>query len=183
MQLLPDEDSCLDVLDASLNLRIGRIPVVVIAPAGELDLRVRAVERGVDDYLLQPFGVDELLARLDAALRRRQVRQGRDLSLGGMLVDMATARVGDGLNWTGLSPKEWRVFAALLDRRDQMVSRQHLKQVALGDAKMSDNALEAMICRLRAKAGDLGVSIRALRGAGYMLVEPDRVAVAAAPVA
>jgi DNA-binding winged helix-turn-helix (wHTH) protein len=120
------------------------------------------------------FGVDELLLRLATVRRRRELRQGRYLRLGGMVVDMETSRFGNGTSWIWLTPKEWRVFEVLIDRRDQLVTRQHLKQAARGSSgDMSDNALEAMICRLRAKAGELGVQIRALRGAGYML-EPDR---------
>lgn len=182
LQLLPGDESCLDVLDAIPEARIDRPPVVVVSTPDAIGLRVRALENGADDYVLQPFCGEDLLARLDTARRRRDARHGRYLRLGGMLVDMETARFGDGRSWTWLTPKEWRVFAALLDRRDHMVSRQHLKQAALGSGEMSDNALEAMICRLRAKAGDLGVRIRALRGVGYML-EPDRGAVEATSVA
>lgn len=173
LQLLPGDESCLDMFDAILDGRRSRPPVVVISPADEIDLRVQALERGADDFLLEPFRVEELMARFDTARRRRELRQGRYLRLGGMLVDTETARFGDGLSWTWLTPKEWRVFAVLLDRRDHMVSRLHLKRVALGSGEMSDNALEAMICRLRAKAADLGVRIRASRGVGYML-ESDR---------
>jgi two-component system OmpR family response regulator len=182
LQLLPGDESCLDLFDAIPDVRGNRPPVVVISPADAVDLRILALERGADDYLLDQFRVDELLVRLDTARRRRELRQGRYLRLGGMLVDMETARFGDGRSWTWLTPKEWRVFAVLLDRRDRTVSRRHLKQVALGGREMSDNALEAMICRLRAKASDLGVRIRASRGVGYML-EPDGAAVAATSVA
>ncbi len=168
LQLLSGDDSCLDVLDATYDLR-RRPPVVVISPVDAIDQRVCALERGADDYLLESFRVENLLVRLDTVRRRRELRQERYLRLGGMVVDMETARFGDGRNWTWLTPKEWLVFAALLDRRDQLVSRQHLKQVACGRIEMSDNALEAMICRLRAKASELGVRIRASRGVGYML--------------
>lgn len=182
LQLLPGDESCLDLFEAIPDVRGNRPPVVVIAPAAAVDLRILALEGGADDYLLDQFRVDELLVRLVTARRRRELRQGRYLRLGGMLVDMETARVGDGRNWTWLTPKEWRVFAVLLDCRDRTVSRRQLKQVALGGREMSDNALEAMICRLRAKAGDLGVRIRASRGVGYML-EPHGTAGAATPVA
>jgi two-component system OmpR family response regulator len=182
LQLLPGDESCLDLFDAISDVRGNRPPVIVISPADAVDLRILALERGADDYLFEQFPVDELLARLDTARRRRELRQGRYRRLGGMLVDMETARFGDGQSWTWLTPKEWRVFAVLLDKRDRMVSRQHLKQVALGGREMSDNALEAMICRLRAKASDLGVRIRASRGVGYML-EPDGTAAAATSVA
>lgn len=182
LQLLPGDESCLNLFDAIPDIRGNRPPVVVISPADDVDLRILALARGADDYLLEQFRVDELLVRLDTARRRRELRQGRYLRLGSMLVDMETARFGDGLNWTWLTPTEWRVFAVLLDCRDRTVSRRQLKQVALGGREMSDNALEAMICRLRAKASDLGVRIRASRGVGYML-EPDGTTGAATSVA
>lgn len=169
LQLLPGDESCLDVLDSIPHAGCGRPPVVAISPAVEIDLRVLALERGADDYVMEPFRVEDLLLRLDTARRRRQLRHGRYLRLGGMLVDTETGRFGDGTTWTRLTPKEWRVFEVLIDRRDHLVPRQQLKQAALGNDEMSDNALEAMICRLRAKAGDLGVRIRAQRGAGYRL--------------
>lgn len=172
LQLLPDDPDCLDVLDAIPHVRSGRPVVVAVSPTDAIEMRVMALERGADDYVTDPLRVDELLARLDTARRRREVRRTRYLRLGAMLVDTETGRVGDGMNWTWLTPKEWRVFEVLIDRRDQLVPRQHLKQVAFGTEGMSDNALEAMICRLRAKAGDLGVRIRAQRGVGYRL-EPE----------
>jgi len=182
LQLLSGDESCLGMLDSIPDGRAGRPPVIVISPADAIDLRVLALERGADDYLLDPFRIEEFLARLNTARRRREVRRGRYQRLGGMLVDMEAARFGDGRSWTWLTPKEWRVFAALLDRGDRMVSREYLKQVALGGGEMSDNALEAVISRLRAKAGDLGVRIRALRGVGYML-ESDSSAVETTSVA
>jgi DNA-binding response OmpR family regulator len=182
LDLAPHAASCLEVIDAIRKPPSSEMPVLVMSSIDALEIRIHALNRGADDYLLKPFGAQELLARLATALRRREIRQERYLRLGGMLVDMETARFGDGINWTWLTPKEWRVFAALLARSDQMVSRQHLKQVAAGSEQMSDNALEAMICRLRAKAADLGVSIRALRGVGYML-EPQHAAAEAVPAA
>jgi DNA-binding response OmpR family regulator len=179
LQLLPVDDSCLDVLDAIPDRR-RRPAIVVISPDDAMDLRVRALELGADDYLPDSFRVEEMVMRLETVRRRREFRRGRYLRLGRMLVDKETARFGDGRIWTMLTPKEWQVFAALIDRREQLVSRQHLKQVARGKTEMSDNALEAMICRLRAKAGALGVRIRASRGVGYTL-EPDSATVWAAP--
>lgn len=169
LQLLPGDETCLDVLDSIPHARSGRPPVVAISPVDAIELRVLALERGADDYVVEPFRVDDLLLRLETARRRRRLRHGRYLRLGGMLVDTEAGRFGNGTSWIRLTPKEWRVFEVLIARRDHLVSRQQLKQAALGNDDMSDNALEAMICRLRAKAGDLGVRIRAQRGAGYRL--------------
>lgn len=169
LQLLPGDETCLDVLDSIPRARSERPPVVAISPVDAIELRVLALERGADDYVVEPFRVDDLLLRVETARRRRRLRHGRYLRLGGMLVDTEAGRFGNGTTWTRLTPKEWRVFEVLIARRDHLVTRKQLKQAALGNDDMSDNALEAMICRLRAKAGDLGVRIRAQRGAGYRL--------------
>ncbi|MCK9389284.1 MAG: response regulator transcription factor [Sulfuritalea sp.] len=167
--LTPHDASCLDILDSICKASRNRPPVLVMSPTDALDMRVLALKQGADDYLIKPFSAAELLARLATALRRRAAEPARYLRLGGLLVDLETARCGDGLNWTWLTPTEWRLLAELLNFGDRMVPKRQLKQVLAGQDVVTDNALEAMVSRLRAKISGWGVFIRAQRGVGYML--------------
>lgn len=169
LQLLPGDESCLDTLDLASKREVAGVPVIVYAPAEALELRVLALNRGADDYLLQPLAVDEILARLATVLIRREASSGRHQRFGTVLVDPEIRRIGDGLNWKLLTKTEWPVFAALLQSHNQVVCRQQLKRATPNSVEMSDNALEVMIYRLRSKLDAFGAHISAIRGLGYIL--------------
>lgn len=163
---------CLAANGAGLDMleRIGRqVPVLVAAPAEALEARVAGLKLGARDYLIKPFGADELLARVTTVLHRRGAEPRPLRQLGELRLDLRASRIGDGARWTSLTPAECQAFSLLLEQACRPVSKDRLKSVLTCDRNMSDNAIEVVIHRLRAKARAWNMKIRTYRGAGYAL--------------
>jgi len=151
----------------------GNCAVLIISAYDRVEQRVRGLDLGADDYLVKPFAVEELEARLRALLRRRQAGRTERIELAGLAVDLAGKRAWIGEDPVELTAREWSVLTQLLARVGQVVGKDQIQQ-ALGAERnsLSDNAIEVYVSRLRAKLAGAGVSIRTLRGFGYMIEEP-----------
>jgi two-component system OmpR family response regulator len=145
------------------------IPWLVATPREAIDTRIAALDRGAVDYLIWPFTAEELVARVSTVLRRRESSPGRFIRRGDIVLDREIGRIGDGMTWTTLSPTERKVFPLLFGDLDRPVSKQRLKRAMAGAAGVSDNAIEALISRLRIKANTWGMRIQTYRGLGYIL--------------
>ncbi|MRW82521.1 response regulator [Pseudoduganella sp. FT26W] len=152
-----------------LRARGSAVPVLLLTARDAIEDRVRGLEQGADDYLVKPFATAELVARVKA-LARRHAPQAAALALGDLSLDVAAkrARVGDKV--IELSVREWAVLEYLLQHASRVVSKQQIIDAILpwGD-DLTLNAVEVYISRLRLKIADAGVSIRTIRGFGYML--------------
>lgn len=144
------------------------VPALVAAPAAAQDLHLLGLEHGAADYLVLPCGGEEARLRIATALYRAAVRPAEP-RLRGLQFDQESGRLGDGASWTVLTPAERQVFSLLCRHGDRPVSKQRLKSLIAEQGRVTDNAVEVLIHRLRAKAGRLGVHIRTFRGAGYLL--------------
>lgn len=166
---LPDRDG-IEVL-RELRHRHMTSPVLVLTARDALQDRVRGLDAGADDYLVKPFALDELEARVRALLRRGAAP---DPSLGfGLLEFDARTRVatvkGQDL---ALTAREAAVLELLLQRPGRVVSKQQLLDSLYGwGDEVNPSAIEVFVSRLRRKLGEAeaGVGIRALRGLGYRL--------------
>lgn len=143
-------------------------PLLIATPAEALDLRLRGLELGAQDYLIQPFEADQLLARVVTTLRR-QKKPALPSKRRKMTVDVINGRIGDGSQWAWLTPTERQAFALLYKHRQQAVSKARLKAALSEGVNMTDNAIGVMIYRLRAKVRGLGMDIHARRRVGYIL--------------
>jgi two-component system, OmpR family, response regulator len=161
----------LELLDR-VRAKSPALPALIATPAKDVKLRITGLKRGAADYLIRPFGVDELLARIATVQHRNATPPDGVIHRGGLMLDVETGRVGDGTHWTWLSPTERQAFALLLEQDEHPVTKNRLKDVLGTDGAISDNAIEVIIYRLRAKARDLGLNIRTYRGSGYMLECP-----------
>ncbi len=152
-----------------LRARGSAVPVLLLTARDAIEDRVRGLEQGADDYLVKPFATAELVARVKA-LARRNAPKPTALALGDLSLDLAAkrARVGDKV--IELSVREWAVLEYLLQHASRVVSKQQIIDAILpwGD-DLTLNAVEVYISRLRLKIADAGVSIRTIRGFGYML--------------
>ena len=147
--------------------------VLIVSAYDRVDQRVRGLDLGADDYLVKPFAIEELEARIRALLRRSQSQNSARLELGGLSVDFSGKRAWVDNSPLDLTAREWSVLDQLLTRVGQVVSKDQLQQVLAGDHQaLSDNAIEVYISRLRVKLAGTGVTIRTLRGFGYMIEEP-----------
>lgn len=151
--------------------------VLIVSAYDRIEQRVRGLDLGADDYLVKPFAVEELEARIRALLRRNQERRSARIEVAGLAVDLIGKRAWIGETAIDLTAREWSVLTQLLLRVGQVVGKDQIQQALGGDQQsLSDNAVEVYISRLRGKLVGAGVSIRTLRGFGYMIEEPRGVA-------
>jgi DNA-binding response OmpR family regulator len=167
---LPDEDG-LAVLRA-LRTRQNTVPVLILTARDGVNDRVTGLRAGADDYLVKPFAVEELVARLEALLRRPGALLGRSLELGNLVFDT----VGRQLFIAGkphmLSARELAVLEILLRRTGRVVSKRVVEDQIFGlSGDVGSNAVEVYVHRLRKSLQDLGASaaIHTIRGVGYLI--------------
>ena len=148
---LPDIDG-LDVLRA-LRER-SSVPVVVLSARTDSSDKVHALDRGADDYVTKPFGVDELLARLRAAVRRAAIPAHADdrVEADGLVVDLAARTVERDGTPVALTRTEWAILDTLVRNRGRLVTRRELLDVAWGPAEKRETSyLRVYVAQLRRK--------------------------------
>ncbi len=160
----------LDVLRA-MRARRDATPVIVLTARDGPGDKVAGLDAGADDYLVKPFDLDELSARIRAVLRRHSGRAEPALACGGVTLDPATHRVTrDGLPVL-LSAREFAVLEALLQRPGALLSRAQLEDRLYGwGEEIESNAVSVYIHQLRRKLG--AGFIQNVRGVGYFVVDP-----------
>lgn len=163
---LPRRDG-LDVLRA-LRARRDRTPVLIATARDAVAQRVQGLDAGADDYVLKPYALDELLARIRALLRRAAGRAEPVYEHQGVSIDTVTREVRVHGQPVVLSAREWAVLEALLARPGRVLSRAQLedKLYAWKDG-ISSNAVEVYIHGLRKKLGN--ELIQNVRGVGYLV--------------
>ena len=147
------------------------MPVLILTARGEWHERVAGIDAGADDYLVKPFHMEELQARLRALIRRAGGQAGNELVCGPLVVDTRSARAHvDGQPLT-LTSHEFRVLTYLLHHCDQVVSRSELSEhIYAHDSDRDSNTIEVFVGRLRKKLPpDM---IETVRGLGYRLRAP-----------
>ncbi|HZN34455.1 MAG TPA: response regulator transcription factor [Pirellulaceae bacterium] len=168
--MLPD----LPGLDLLKRLRQTgvRTPVLMLTALGSVDDRVSGLKAGADDYLVKPFAFPELLARLEAILRRASERPRTVLEVGLLALDLATRRVTRGGSEITLTPTEFSLLEFLMRYAGQVVTRKMLcEHLWEADWEGVTNVVEVHINRLRGKV-DKGFEeplIQTIRGRGYLL--------------
>jgi DNA-binding response OmpR family regulator len=144
------------------------IPILFLTARGELRERVLGLRTGADDYLVKPFEIDELLARLDAVLRR-STRQGQ-IGAGPLQIDRLERRVTLDGRPIELTERELALLIHLSQRADQVVTRSDILARVWGmNFDPESNIIEVHISRLREKLGPHAKMIETVRGKGYRL--------------
>lgn len=166
---LPRRDG-LDLLRA-VRGRGDRTPVIVLSARDALASRVGGLDAGADDYLLKPFELDELLARMRAVRRRHDGRADSAVQVGDVVLDAATRQVSRAGVPVPLSGREWALLEALMARPGAILSRAQLEDRLYGWGEQIDsNAISVFIHQLRRKLGD--DFIQTVRGVGYYVGTP-----------
>ncbi len=167
--------SGMDVL-RTWRARGARLPVLLLTARDQLADRVAGLDAGADDYLVKPFDLPELLARLRALRRRAAGRLEEKLTLGALELDTA----GRELRWNGqrvtLSPRELALTELLLQKAGRVVTKESIvARLSSWEADFSENSVEVYVHRLRKRFAELGVVIKTVRGFGYVMeaAEPD----------
>lgn len=163
---LPERDG-LDVL-RELRRRGEHIPVIILTARDEIHHRVAGLDAGADDYIVKPFDIDEVIARMRSVLRRAAGRGDSSIRHGDIRLDPVTRIVERDGTPVGVSAHEFAVLEALLQRPGAVLSRAQLEDRLYGwDEPIGSNAVEVYVHGLRRKLGS--ESIRTLRGVGYFV--------------
>ena len=154
----------------ALRARGDATPVLMLTARGATEDRVAGLDAGADDYLVKPFEMAELLARIRALDRRRPELRAAAERLGALTYDRAARRLDGADGPIDLHRRELALFECLLERKGRVVSKESLIERIYGmGAAVEANAVEIAVSRLRRKLTGSGVVIRTVRGLGYML--------------
>lgn len=167
---LPDIDG-FEVL-RRLREQKKNMPILMLTARDAVEDRVRGLQVGADDYLVKPYALSELLARIQALARRYHAREHNELQLGAIRVDLVAKRAFLSGKPLELLPREWAVLVYLLNNLGKVVSKEQIMEAISGwEETTSANAIEVYISRLRSKISTSGIAIRSIRGFGYLVEE------------
>ncbi|HET7845559.1 MAG TPA: response regulator transcription factor [Xanthomonadales bacterium] len=173
-RMLPGRDG-MAILDA-LRAAGNDVPALVLSSLGDVEHRVQGLRAGADDYLAKPFALVELLARLDALVRRREgaTREITKLRVADLEMDLLRRTVRRGARVVELQPREFRLLEYLMRHAGQVVTRTMLLE-AVWDYHFDPqtNVIDVHISRLRGKIdrGEPQPLLQTVRGSGYLLGE------------
>lgn len=163
---LPERDG-IEVL-RDLRRRGDATPVIILTARDEVQDRIGGLDAGADDYIVKPFDLDEVAARMRSVRRRAAGRGDPAISHGGIRLDPATHSVEQHGIPVHLSAHEYAVLEALMERPGAIISRAQLEDRLYGwNESVESNAVEVYIHALRRKLGS--GAIRTLRGVGYFI--------------
>lgn len=151
--------------------REGRsMPVLILSARGDWSERVAGIDAGADDYVIKPFHMEEVLARLRALIRRDGGRADNEMICGAISIDIGAGRVSLHGTPVRLTSLEYRVLAYLLHHQGKIVSRTELTEhIYNQDFDRDSNTIEVFIARLRNKLGKNRIITE--RGLGYRLID------------
>ena len=185
-RFLRQEDCDLVILDINLPGRDGLEilqgmrrrndprPVILLTARSATEDRVVGLDAGADDYLIKPFEMDELAARIRALARRRDIAPRRSIEIGPLTLDIEAPQLLARDMPVDVPRRELTVLVALAEAGGAPVSKETLLDKTYGvGSETDDKVVEVYISRLRKRLSEFGVSIRVHRGIGYALVTSE----------
>ncbi|EPF6107594.1 response regulator [Enterobacter cloacae] len=162
---LPDGDGM--SLMAYVRQQLKGIPVIILTARGTLQDRLSGLDAGADDYLVKPFVLAELLARVKALARRSYGYQNEAVEIRGLSLHVPTRRVAVSSRHIELTASEYALLETLMLRADRVLTRRFLEERIFGAKENMSNALDVHMGNLRRKIGD--GYVRTVRGVGYVI--------------
>ena len=167
----------LDGLSVLRRLRAGGgdAHVLILTAKDSTEDRVTGLRAGADDFMAKPFAFDELVARIQALVRRRHGQKNPRVVIGPLEIDTAARRVVRDGTAVNLAPREYALLEYLATRRGEVVTRREIEdRLYAGQAEIASNAVDSAVCALRRRIDrdDDQSLIETRRGQGYVLREP-----------
>ena len=148
----------------------NKVAVLILTARDAIESRVKGLDLGADDYLIKPFNLDELEARVRALIRRGQLGSNLPLQCAHLSLNVADKLAMNSDIPLPLSAREFSLLEVLMTRANKVVNKEQLLEALVNwDTEISDNAIEVYIHRLRKKIAPSGARIRTIRGLGYLL--------------
>ncbi|MEO1573303.1 MAG: response regulator transcription factor, partial [Bacteroidota bacterium] len=149
-------------------------PVILLTARVATEDRVHGLDAGADDYLVKPFAMDELVARIRALGRRKATPPRRRIAIGKLTLDLEPLQLSVGDQPLDVPRRELTVLAGLAETRGAAVSKERLLDLVYGTGSATDEkVIEVYVSRLRKRLAGHGVTIRVMRGIGYALKAED----------
>jgi DNA-binding response OmpR family regulator len=175
-------EPCCEIKDGVSLLRRLRgagnnTPVLLLTALSNIEDRVAGLNAGADDYLVKPFAIEELVARLRALSRRPALLADEVITLGNLTYDVPGCEVMVGASRAKFSRGECVVLERLMRAAGRVISKAQLgDSLHSMDQDFTDNSIQLHVFRVRSKLAELGanISIRTLRGLGYVIVVEDQ---------
>jgi len=170
--MLPGEDGLEILRQIRESVRTKKLPVIMLTAKNSEYDKVRGLDMGADDYVAKPFGVMELISRVNAVLRRSAEKEEDTLALPGIVLNTARREVfcateGRAIN---LTYKEFELLHYLMQNVGRVLSRDKMLETIWGyDFEGESRTLDMHIKSLRQKLGESGTLIKTVRGVGYMM--------------
>jgi two-component system, OmpR family, response regulator len=155
----------------SLRARGGVTPVIILTALDQVSDRIEGLNAGADDYLVKPFDLAELSARIGSVARRYSGNPNPIIQHGALSIDLAARSLQRDGKPVSLTAREWALFEALITRPAQLLSKAQLEDKLYAfDAEVESNTIEVHVSRLRKKLGARVIETE--RGMGYRLGTP-----------
>ncbi|HMO29933.1 response regulator transcription factor [Enterovirga sp.] len=165
--ILPKVDG--EVFLERLRARNSTVPVLVMTARGGLDEKIRVLDIGADDYVVKPFDLSEIEARIRALLRRPQGRASSAMTIGNLVFDLTRRRVEIDNHHVPIGKREFRLLELFLGNLDRTLSKDAiLDHLFSFDEAAAPNVVELYVSRLRKKLAGTAIEIRTIWGEGYI---------------
>lgn len=180
-QILPGKTGVEALREVRASLEFSKLPVIMVTGISGEDDRVNALDVGADDYVTKPFYPKELAARVKALMRRsidlnRTEEKSKNphtdrLQIGAVAIELFAHRASVEGQEVQLTLTEFNILKELLQQSDHVLTRQKLRERALGNLNVSDRTIDVHMASLRKKLGTHGGCIQTVRGMGYRFCE------------
>ena len=179
-QILPGKTGMDALREVRASEKFANLPVIMVTGLSGEDDKVNALDIGADDYVTKPFYPKELAARIKALARRStHPVAGSDVTgaakdridIGGIAMDFSAHRVWVDTLEVQLTLTEFKILSELLKQSGQVLTREKLRERALGNLNVTDRTIDVHMASLRKKLGAVGTRIETVRGVGYRFAE------------
>lgn len=171
-QMMPGKSGRELIQDLRSNVAYSEIPVMMVTGLDSEGDKVTSLNLGADDYVTKPFSVREVVARIQALIRRSQAAhrsQQNNIIVKDLNVDLVAHRVVMSGKEVPLTLTEFKILVELLRQAGQVLSRDRLRERALGNLNVTDRTIDVHMASLRKKLETMGDAIETVRGVGYRL--------------
>jgi DNA-binding response OmpR family regulator len=172
-QMMPGKSGKDVIKEIRAHATFSEIPIMLVTGLDSEAEKIQALELGADDYVTKPFSVKEVIARCHALMRRSKAAhktEQANLTVKDLNVDFAAHRVILRGKEVPLTLTEFKILVELLRQAGQVLTRDKLREKALGNLNVTDRTIDVHMASLRKKLEDMGDSIETVRGVGYRMV-------------